>query len=234
MKVGVIADIHGNHRAFEAVMSFLRDRTDKVLFAGDLVGYYPFVHECLEQWDHDKIMSVRGNHDQVLIDYLERKTSLASYTHKYGCGLERSLTGLSQEDLKTITAWPVTLSTRLDNCLIKMLHGSPWDELNGRVYPDFPDWQRFDSVDGDLIIMGHTHYPFVKEWKGKIIMNPGALGQPRNCPGPHAYCAVVDAVTRKIEQHCIPYDANDLILDANMQGDNSSEWARYLVAGKKL
>ena len=37
----------------------------------------------------------------------------------------------------------------------------------------------WDSVDGDVVVLGHCHRPFVECVRTKMIINPGSTGQPR-------------------------------------------------------
>ena len=37
------------------------------------------------------------------------------------------------------------------------------------------------NIDTNVIVLGHTHYPFLwRGYGGTIIINPGSVGQPRN------------------------------------------------------
>lgn len=39
-----------------------------------------------------------------------------------------------------------------------------------------------EHVDG--VLFGHTHRPYWEELEGRLVLNPGSLGKPRNSPGP--------------------------------------------------
>ena len=105
-----------------------------------------------------------------------------------------------------------------------MYHGSPWDFLQGRIYPDFQNWERFADVPADIILLGHTHYPLVKFVHGKHIINPGSVGQARNCSG-LACCAILDLSTISVSLHNIPYTTKSIIESARMNDPN----IKYLV-----
>ena len=45
MKYGILADIHGNLEALQAVLPLL-EHCDEILCAGDVVGYGPNPNEC--------------------------------------------------------------------------------------------------------------------------------------------------------------------------------------------
>ncbi len=71
MRLGIIADIHGNLPALEAVLEALSDeRVDHYLCAGDLVGYRPFPNECVAMVAALGATCVAGNHDLIAIGRL--------------------------------------------------------------------------------------------------------------------------------------------------------------------
>src|SRR5262249_14348656 len=60
-------------------------------------------------------------------------------------------------------------------------HGTPSDPLNGRHYPDNPDDPLGRPGEWEILLMGHTHYPYVRTTEdGRLIVNPGSVGQPRD------------------------------------------------------
>ena len=68
MKLAILSDIHGNHIALQTVLAAIKHyEIDKLVVAGDFVGYYFWprdVIELLESWD---IIAIRGNHEEMLI-----------------------------------------------------------------------------------------------------------------------------------------------------------------------
>jgi predicted phosphodiesterase len=104
------------------------------------------------------------------------------------------------------------------------MHGSPWDPLNGRIYPDYSNWERFNSCNEDVILIGHTHYPLEKKIGDKIIINPGSVGQPRD--GKNGACfAILDISSRKVQFHRVAYNPQRMIEDAQIHDPDNC----YLV-----
>ena len=66
MKIAIISDIHGNIHGLKTVLSDL-PKVDKIICAGDITGYYPFINEVIDELKKNNVLSVRGNHDQYLI-----------------------------------------------------------------------------------------------------------------------------------------------------------------------
>jgi putative phosphoesterase len=213
MKVGLISDVHGNSPALKSVLAALRGQVDVVLFLGDLVGYYPFVNQCVDQWDAN-FVGVLGNHDQILLDCLAQGGPPdESYRARYGSALARSLKVLSPQARSLIASWPQQRSLKLESTSVAMFHGAPWDPLAGRVYPDWDNWSAFAQCSEEVILLGHTHYPMVKSWQGRLIVNPGSVGQPRSQSG-GAEFAVLDVSQLQVTLHRAAYDASMVISDA--------------------
>jgi len=222
MRIGLISDIHGNLPAFQAVMSSLHNRVELVLFLGDLAGYYPFVNECVAIWDANKIVGVRGNHDEELLRCVrEGKPPDDTYRRRYGSALERSWKSLSEEGSKLLQSFPAQHHLTISSVSVSMFHGAPWNLLKGRVYPDFADWEQFACCSSDVILLGHTHYSMLKHWKNKLIVNPGSVGQPRDRSGGASY-AEIDLATGEIVHRRAPYDPSPVIeASVRFDPDNS-------------
>jgi putative phosphoesterase len=224
MLIGLISDIHGNAPALEAVLHHLHGRVDRVLFMGDFAGYYPFVNECIEMMPAEIVTGVRGNHDQILLDFLSTGGLPENYRDKYGSALERSVLSLSDASKKYLSNLPIQQHLKIEGLSIAIMHGSPWDPLNGRVYPDFLDWHRFNSCNHDIILIGHTHYSLEKKIGDMTIINPGSVGQPRD--GEKDACfAILDISSRKVQFHRVAYNPLRIIEDARIHDPEN----KYLV-----
>lgn len=224
MLLGLISDIHGNAPALAAVLHHLHGRVDRILFMGDFAGYYPFVNECIEMIPAEIVTGVRGNHDQILLDFLSTGDLPENYRDKYGSALERSTVELSETSKKILSGFPVQKHFKLDDTSFAIMHGSPWDPLNGRIYPDYYDWNRFNSCNEDVIILGHTHYPLVQTIGEKLIINPGSVGQPRD-RNKGACFAELDVSSHKVQFHRIAYNPQRIIDDARIHDPENN----YLV-----
>lgn len=229
MRIGILADIHGNSPALELILPSLLNQVEKIMFLGDLCGYYPFVEECLSLWDQERIIAVRGNHDEVLVRCIERQEPpKKEYEESYGSALRRTLGNLSNRSVSMLKSLPLSKLLSIKGVKFALYHGSPWDPLEGRVYPDYDDWDRFNEVAADIILLGHTHYPFVKYHLGKLIVNPGSVGQPRDYAC-RACFAILEVPGRTIEHHRVQFDPTRLIEDAQGHDPDSSYPVRVLT-----
>lgn len=212
MKVGLLGDIHGNADALRAVLARARaDGVEQLLVTGDLVGYYfepAAVLELLSGWARH---SVRGNHEDMLEQSMADEQAAQDIAQRYGPALRIALAQLNADQLGMLHALPASLTVELDGCHVLLCHGAPWS-VDEYVYPDATDTvlHQCANVQADVVVMGHTHYPMLQRIAGKILVNPGSVGQPRD-GRPGAHWAVLDTQTRAVEFRVEDYDRSALV-----------------------
>ena len=211
MKIALLADIHGNAQALEVVLKSARNLgVERLLIAGDLVGYYYGIKEVLQLLMPWEWFAVRGNHEEMLHAWCNEKGRTGIHA-KYGSGLEEACTHLSPDQLDKIISLSPLLRSNIHGKRILMCHGAPWD-LNEYIYPD-TSWEKQEALFDqgvDLLLLAHTHYPMVWEKRGQIVINPGSVGQPRDyIPG--ACWALWDTEKHNTTFHRERYDTASLI-----------------------
>lgn len=214
MKIAILSDIHANAAALRSVLASVRkQKADALLIAGDLVGYYFESQSVLQliQSFAKPVYIVRGNHEEMLLRAYQCTKELKKLTLKYGPGIQTTLEQLSNSDILLLTRLPHPLRINDFPCSILLCHGSP-TAIDQYVYPDGCVQEVVQSLHQipDVLIMGHTHYPFVKQVDSCLVINPGSVGQPRN-RFPGAHWALLDTTTMNVEAFIEPYDASDLI-----------------------
>ncbi len=181
MKVALLADIHGNAHALEAVLTAAQHHgVDKLLIAGDLVGYYYDIDQVLDLltgWDWQ---AVQGNHERMLGQWLDGE-GRSEIKAKYGSGLFEAERRLTYQQLEQLIYLPAMLEQELSGKRLLLCHGSPWD-TDCYIYPDAaPEIiGKFFALDRDLVVFGHTHYPMLLQQGDQLAVNPGSVGQPRD------------------------------------------------------
>jgi len=209
MKVGLLADIHGNADALAVVLDAARTHgVERILFAGDYVGYYYEPDRCLDllsEWD---VTSVRGNHEDMLEGLLAHPSCAEAIRKLYGSGLATAGHVLSESQLAFLTALPVRQTLEIGGASVLLCHGAPWD-TNQYVYPDADAalLSRFGAVEADYVVMGHTHYSFTAPSGAVRLINPGSVGQPRD-RRPGAAWGLLDTTTREYYSRIEPYDVS--------------------------
>lgn len=200
MLIGFIADIHSNLPALRAVLEHMD--VDKILCAGDVVGYYPYPNEVIGAMKKHKIVSIRGNHDVAVI------TGDTSWFNPLAASaVEWTRDNISPKNMTFLKKLPEKL-TFGD---IAIFHGSPSDP-DEYVYPMMSPERLsgfLDQVGKKILVLGHTHVQWSLELDDEKIINPGAVGQPRD-GDPRAAYAVFNTDSEELTMHRIEYDIDEV------------------------
>jgi len=204
MRVAIISDIHGNSLGLSAVLADLDKQGVKcVVGAGDLVGYYPYVNEVFELIRLREMAWILGNHECYLLGKLTVTSERwQSYNLNY---VDRVI----DDDHRTwLGQLPTERRLEFNGARWIVCHGSPW-AVDEYVYPNYRYFERFMGVKADVVVMGHTHIPMVRQAGRVLLINPGSCGQPRD-GDPLASYALVDTETYQVEIRRIPYDVDTI------------------------
>jgi putative phosphoesterase len=201
MKILILADIHGNWPALQAV----QEPHDLCFCLGDLVDYGLEPIPCIEWVQQHTRYCVRGNHDHAVA---QRAATNGRNGFKYLSGVTRQLTWeyLQPLHLRYLASLPVTLRVTVDEVRFLLVHATPRDPLDEYMgnNPDY--WARhLQNVDADVVCVGHTHYPYVLPIDDKLIINPGSVGQPRD-GDPRASYAVWEKGEAQIKRTAYPVE----------------------------
>ena len=180
-RVLLIADVHAN---WEALLSLQRaePKPDAVLFAGDAVGYGPDPLNCARWLVANATVAAQGNHDDAIgngsiVGAPTELEDAARETINYA----RSM--MTPADRDGLARWPVSALFEMGGARFYVTHGTPLDPLAGTIHPaTCPEadlHSMFDDIPSDVIVLGHTHLPAIRQFGKRVIVNPGSLGQPR-------------------------------------------------------
>ena len=230
MRYLILSDLHGNREALEAV---LRDAAndvggyDRAVCCGDLCDYGPDSAYTLAWCRTQTAAVIRGNHDRICagLDNMDDFTPLAQASALW------TMEHLSEPDrnyLRELPRGPMPV----DNVLV-LAHGAPCDE-DEYVTSVFEAGEVFGSLEGAEHVelphfFGHTHLqgafvraggrirqiarPGAGEPEARIalepdaayLINPGAVGQPRD-GDPRAAYAIFDTEEREVILRRVVYD----------------------------
>ncbi|MGQ0761915.1 MAG: metallophosphoesterase family protein [Acidobacteriota bacterium] len=175
MKIGFLSDAHGNSVMLAACLRKLRELgASSIYFLGDAVGYLPGEAEVLRMLRNEGVHSQKGNHEAMLLGELplpQHKDEI----YRIGAARER----LSDHDRNYVKEWPNHRVLDLQGRKLLLVHGSPNNYLQDYVYPN-SDLTIFDALEYDAVVMGHTHYPFLAQRHGTLVVNVGSCGLPRD------------------------------------------------------
>ena len=229
MHYAIIADIHANLAAFTAVLEDIEHRggVEEVWCLGDIVGYGPDPHQCIEllrQYNH---VCVAGNHDWGAIGKIE----LSDFNSDAAAACRWTAQQLSPEDIRYLEGLPPAIEK--DD--FTLVHGSPRDPIWEYVLSTSIALENFTFFQSKYCLVSHSHVPLVFKYdetgscslsqlstniglalgKSRLIINPGGIGQPRD-GDPRASYAIYDSETSLIRLYRIPYDI-DATQDKMMQ-----------------
>jgi putative phosphoesterase len=209
MRVAILSDAHANNVSLnQCIQKIATLKVEKVFFLGDAVGYFSEPEKVLDSLESIGAISLLGNHEAMVLGYLkynpEKNQQYKLDDHRIRMGL-RYLKLLENR-------LPFTF-VKIDKKKLLFVHGSPWDPLNGYIYPDNNKLEQLCKLGFNAIFMGHTHWPFIYQQNNICVINPGSCGLPRDC-GQLPSFALYDTITEECEiirvQSCI-----DDILKAN-------------------
>jgi predicted phosphodiesterase len=238
MRVAVLSDIHANIEAFQAVVSDLEHRTDRILNLGDLVGYNASPNECVELARDIGMHSIQGNHDQAAYD-LSIAESFNLFARK---AILWTRSVLSKNNMLFLHSLPETC--RFTYALA--CHGSP-ENTHGYIALPFQARSTLKKMkkgswgQPKICLFGHTHKR--KIWhmdvRGKVapvdipsdgtvrlngddfyLLNPGSVGQPRN-GDPRSSYLIFDTQDHTVKFRLVQYDLSKTIkkiTNANLPG----------------
>ncbi|MCK5013459.1 MAG: metallophosphoesterase family protein [Candidatus Omnitrophica bacterium] len=218
MRVGIFSDIHGNIYAFDKVWkALLKESCDMYCCGGDLCGYYYSQDEVIDAVQNiDNLICIKGNHDKIFLNCLENEEVLGKYSNRYGGSLAYLKSTITRDHLEFLKDLPLSFEDK--ELGLTMFHGSPWDALNDYVYPtDSVD--KFKDLDFKYIFLGHTHYPMHKQVRNVQIINPGSVGQPRDCS--QASFAVLDLDKNILKFKRVDYDIDSLRNDLKRHNEQN-------------
>jgi predicted phosphodiesterase len=100
--------------------------------------------------------------------------------------------------------------------LVGLYHGSPRDDVE-YVFEESAEPELLRLSGTRLLILGHTHVPFVRRSKEGTIVNPGSVGQPRD-GDPRACFMVYDSTKDDFTIRRVEYDIESVVAAISRAG----------------
>ncbi len=214
MRCAIVADIHANLAAFEAVLADAASQraSGRVWCLGDIVGYGPDPHECIARLRSVNNIAVAGNHDWAATG----KIGTDDFNPDAAAAARWTANQLDANDRAYLDSLPLTIAEG-DFTLV---HGSPRDPIWEYILTRQEAQDNFARFATSYCIIGHSHAPAVfdsevgpqpfpdsgvKLGKTRLIVNPGGVGQPRD-GDPRASYVVYDSDTRVLTLRRVTYD----------------------------
>jgi predicted phosphodiesterase len=250
VKLGIIADIHGNDVALRAVLADAnRFLVDRWWALGDLVLFGPRPAEVLALLrELPGIEMLRGNTDRYVltgeqpaphatladaaqsIDLMQRYAAMAA-----GIGWTRGV--LDQAGLlATLVSLPAHLHLRLPNgATVLGVHASPLADDGPGIDPVITDDELGRLLAGsgaDIVIGGHTHAVTDRMTGGIRALNPGSTGLPRTRGTASWLLLEADGHAMTVTHRSVPFDASAVITDLRARNHPNAEFVASLLTSQ--
>jgi len=215
MRFAILADIHANLEALQAVLTDAKQQQcTNYAFLGDYVGYCADPKACLDIVRAMNAPCVKGNHDEYCATYL----ALVGIDPKAAKAVQWTRDQLTDDDRHWLQNLPYTLEVE-DFTIAHASLDRP--ERWGYVFDKLAAAASFAHQEARICFFGHTHVPVafmrdsmvrggtyskLKVESGKqYFVNAGAVGQPRD-NNPKAAYVIYDTNERTIELRRLAYD----------------------------
>jgi diadenosine tetraphosphatase ApaH/serine/threonine PP2A family protein phosphatase len=218
VRIAVISDIHANWHALEAVLADVdAEAPDQVWCLGDLVGYGPQPNRCATA-THERVdFCLAGNHDFAAIGRID----IADFSHDAATSARWTVDVLEDEPRRILES----LDPKGERDGVQMFHGSPRDPIWEYVLSESAARAALELTTAHLVLVGHSHIPIALRLTddgglagglahggseldvsdGRWLLNPGAVGQPRD-GDPRAAYLMLDFDASRAHFRRVPYD----------------------------
>ena len=235
MRVAIVSDIHGNLRAFQAVLADLRQvAPDLVLHGGDLVygGGHPA--EIIDQIRSLGWPGVRGNTDEMLwapeglAEFAAIAPKLAPLLTILQEMIPPTLANLGEERLRWLEGLPLRYSQEG----FSLVHASP-NDLWRAPMPNASDDElqsTYTSLRAQIAVYGHIHRPYMRRLPGMKIANTGSVSQSYDGDRRASYMVIDgEGITIRRVEYDVESEAKELL----RSGLPHADWlSRILLAGR--
>ncbi|MBI3332802.1 MAG: metallophosphoesterase family protein [Candidatus Omnitrophica bacterium] len=215
MRYAVFSDVHSNLEALEAVLQALQgERVDQLLCAGDSVGYGADPATCLELLERSVHHMVCGNHDLAVADRMD----LDWFNKPAQAAALWTRAVLPSERRRYFKELPLVWK----DSQVTLVHGSLNEPEQFHYVLDAEAALKSLRIqETPVAFIGHTHLPgaYIEEGgrvtfhrfsrmevppSGKLLVNVGSVGQPRDGDPRAAYC-IYDSQAGELSIRRLPY-----------------------------
>ncbi len=219
MKLAIIADIHGNMEALQAVLADMETaEISNTICIGDCIGYGADSESVLAEVIQRGIPTILGNHELAVCD----EQHLAWFNPMARISVEKTIATLSDASISFVRQLPRTRV--VEQC--RFVHGYPPESVRTYLFRKAPHAliKTFRDMEESVCFVGHTHDLEVVSFDGRqverhplkegitglnpqyrYIVNIGSVGQPRDGNNNAKY-AIYDTQSRELEIRFVPYD----------------------------
>ncbi len=213
----LFSDVHGNDAALRAVLGDISAQgVDRVFCLGDLIGYGPAPNAVIDLIRGTGIATILGNYDDGVAfdrgdcgcyyaDDEARRIGDASYAF--------TAATVTPERKAWLRGLPRELRVEVAARRLHLFHGSP-RRINEYLMGDRDErtYRRLAAqADADIMLFGHTHKPWHREYAGVLFVNVGSAGRPKDGDVRAMYTVLrlQKAHPPEVEVHRVAYDVEE-------------------------
>ena len=212
----MVSDVHSNLAALEAVLASIdASSPDEIWCLGDVVGYGPRPNECCEIVRARAEICLGGNHDLAVRGTID----LSEFSGDAAVAARWTRDVLDEPSRTFLDG----LDPAGERSGVAMYHGSARDPVWEYVLSDEAAAATLALSQLPLVLVGHSHVALEIAWvddtltgglapdgtemplEGRVLLNPGSVGQPRD-GDPRAAYLVLDLERRTATFHRVDYD----------------------------
>lgn len=226
MRIAVVSDIHGNLAALEAVIADLRTQApDLVLQGGDLPYGGCHAAEVMDRVAELGWPGVLGNTDEVLWNtqgverMMAESPKISSLLKIIGqCAVATRIL-IGESHLKQLQQLPMEIRQRD----LVLLHASPGDLWKSPMdsSDDLALKNVYGSLGAKMVVYGHIHRPFIREFSKFTVCNSGSVGMPYDGDPRASYLLLTDG---RPEIRRVEYDIEGEIKSLLASSYPHKEW----------
>ena len=238
-KIAVLADIHGNLPALDAVLAKISaEGIERIVCLGDVATLGPQPREVIARVRALGCPVVMGNTDAILLA-LQRDESTMGDDWSNEAFDQLCANQLTDDDLAYLRTFQPTISLSLgDYVTLLCYHGSPrsYDERITAETPDAALHEMFAATPAHLYIGGHTHQQMLRRHWDVLVLNPGTVGFVKDAIAPAtpirnpswAEYAVIayDGGQLDVSLRRVPFDLDALFAAFDASGIPRAQWRK--------
>ncbi len=210
--IAILADVHGNVPALEAVLADLDSvAPDEVLVGGDLVGRGPEGSRVTRTISERGWRTIRGNHEEYLLAFRRGDIPPEWHDAEMWAASRWMAAELGEDDVAYLDGLPEALSSELAPD-VRLVHGTPRsaNEGIGPWTADAAVERHLGSIDQTVLVCAHTHRPLDRQLACGQVINVGSVGLPFNRDPRAQYVLLRPAGDRvDVEFRRVPYDRDE-------------------------
>jgi len=182
VRIAILSDIHGNLVGLDACLADLQQQggADVIVAAGDLCMDGPKPKKVLQRLAEVGAQCLRGNTDRMVAADDENDLRGADEADRTQIAWIRN--DLGDKWIAWLGALPFSLTFGEPGNELLVVHANPVSD-DEHLWPDADDEtlsRLVGAVDASTIAFGHLHLPYVRCWRGKLLVNVSSAGLPKD------------------------------------------------------